>query len=369
MALLEYLNRTVPEVMPKSVQSFFYNDQLMKELRAKGMVKKSGGSHVRIVRVKSGHSDITEINGSNLSVALTKKETFSSMTGDWGRHIKPIIIAHPDISRMESAEQKKAHVMDTVNAVVQSFKNDYCRRVYLGDTSSAGKLAAVGTLNGGRSAANNANGTSSGFVNGALEFDTPTTQDTNGNTYLNEARTEDSTNDEDNWYNQFAANTGIGTDALKAAELVKLRADTYCEDEEGISLGILGLTEHQALGDEVRSYPGGGSSAIVYTPDDIENGRAHKVVLIAGGIKYFSNRWMTAAALGNFAGSGGNIDDAIYFLNPNTIELWINKGYDFKVTKFTDHLETSNQDADIAYVILESQFAVRELLANGCTRS
>ena len=40
---------------------------------------------------------------------------------------------------------------------------------------------------------------------------------------------------------------------------------------------------------------------------------------------------------------------------------------DFRVTKFADHLETSNVDADVGYIILEAQFAMTNLMANGCT--
>ena len=76
MALLEYANRTVPQLMKKSVHSFFASDPLLKKLLDSNQVKRSGGSSIKLVRIKSGHSDLTEINSSNISVPLVKKETF-----------------------------------------------------------------------------------------------------------------------------------------------------------------------------------------------------------------------------------------------------------------------------------------------------
>ena len=52
-------------------------------------------------------------------------------------------------------------------------------------------------------------------------------------------------------------------------------------------------------------------------------------------------------------------------MNPNTIEYWVNANNDFRVTKFTDHLETSNVDADVGYIILEVQLAMTNPMANG----
>ena len=76
---------------------------------------------------------------------------------------------------------------------------------------------------------------------------------------------------------------------------------------------------------------------------------------------------MTAATLG--VTGGASIAAGVYMLNPNTIEYWVNANNDFRVTKFSDHLETSNVDADVGYIILEVQLAVTNLMANGCINS
>ena len=159
---------------------------------------------------------------------------------------------------------------------------------------------------------------------------------------------------------RYVAHSGIGTDFLQTVEEIKITADSYAEDEEGISLGVLSIANHVALGEEVRSYPGGtNAAAITYTIDDLNKGRAHPTIHVAGGIQYYSNRWM-----GSHTKTG-----ACYLLNPNGCEWWVNAGNDFRTTKFTDHLETSNQDADVGYIILEVQLAVPNLLVNGCTNA
>jgi len=370
MALLEYLNHTVPDVIPKSVKSFFYRDPLMEAALKRNRVIRHGGSQVRFKRIKSGHSDISEINAANLSVSLAKRETFDTMTGDWGRYIKPIVLPHIDLDRMQSKEMKKRFIKETVDAVIVSYRNAFCRRIYLGNNATVSgrdAMAMIGSLNGGLSATPGNNGTANGFVNGGLEFDTPATQNTAGNTYMNLARRNDTVYDEDNWYNQCVLNTGIGTDFLDAAEEIKMRADSYAEDDEGITLGILGHAEHVALGQEIRSVSATTGIGLVYTPADLEKGRGHKVIHIAGGITYHSNRYLTAANLA--VNGGGPISDAAYLLNANGVEIWFNAGNDFRLTPFIDMLETSNHDADVAKCILETQFVLRELLVHGCTRS
>ena len=102
MALLEYATLTVPDVVKKSVVSFYNRDPLLKAMQGRMQVKRSGGTNVRVVRVKSGHSDVTEINETNLSVPLAKRETLSAMTGDWAKYIKPSILPHIDSDRMSS---------------------------------------------------------------------------------------------------------------------------------------------------------------------------------------------------------------------------------------------------------------------------
>ena len=362
MALLEYASFTVPDVVKKSVVSFYNQDPLLQAMQARHKVKRSGGTEVRIRRVKSAHSQVTEINATNMSVPLSKTETFGTLTGDWARYIKPIILPHYDRDRMQSKEDRANWVKDTTEAAMLSLKNDVLRRLYVGDPTTTA-LSGMGSLNG-----HYGNGTSSGFERGALEFNTPADQASTGNSYLGQARLNDTADFVNNWHNQYQVGI-IGSTFLKAAEEVKITADSYADDSEGISLGVLSIANQVALGEEVRSYPGsvsvaaGGGSAMMYTPDDIKSGRAHPTVWMVGGIRYYSNRWMSTGT--STTGMGGE-ESACYLLNPNQIEYWVNANNDFRVTKFTDHLATSNQDADVGYIIMESQFAVPNLLANGC---
>ena len=367
MALLEYLNHTVPDVVKKSVNSFFFQDPAMDAMRKRGNIKRNGGSLVRFKRIKSGHSDVSEISGANLSVNLAKRETFDTMTGDWGRYIKPIVIPHLDMDRMENAAQKKQFIQETSQACIQSFKNDVVKRWYLGNAATAAVTPMIGSLNGGLAATPGANGTANGFRFGALVFDVPATQDsTAGLTYMNLDRRQDAVRDEDNWHNQFKAHAGIGTDFLETVEEIKMVADSYCDDNEGISMGVLGHVEHVQLGKEIRTLGGRAGGGLMYTPTDLDKGFAQKAIHVAGGIAYHSNRFITAARLS--VGGGAALTGACYLLNPNTLEFWINAGHDFNVTKFTNHMEHGNQAADIAYCVLEAQYCVRELLTQGCTR-
>jgi len=357
MALLEYATFTVPDVVKKSVVSFYNQDPLLQALQSRHKVKRSGGTEVRIRRVKSAHSQVVEINATNMSVPLSKTETFGTLTGDWARYIKPIILPHFDRDRMQSKEDRANWVKDTTEAAMMSLKNDVLRRLYIGDSTTTA-LAGLGSLNG-----EYGNGTSAGFTRGALEFLDPDDQATTGNSYLAQARLSDATNFVNNWHNQHKSHTGIGTDFLKTAEEIKITADTFADDSEGIALGILSIADQVALGEEVRSYPGAGGSAnfarLMYTPADVKAGLSHPTVWMVGGVRYYSNRWMTSANMGKVG--------ACYLLNPNQIEYWVNANNDFRVTKFTDHLETSNVDADVGYIILEAQFAMTNLMANGCT--
>jgi len=356
MALLEYANYTVPDVVKKSIISFFNRDPLMKDLTNRNKIRRSGGTNVRVTRVKGKHSDITEINASNISVPLTKYETTATLTGDWTKYIKPVILPHIDRDRMQSREDLKRFVKDNTDAAMMTFHTDFMRQLYMGSVAS---LPGLGTLNGFKTGL-----TSTGFENGALRFQTPTNQAASGLSYLGQTRVQDTVDFVDNYFNQFKDHTGIGTDFLKTAEEVKITADTYAQDEEGISLGILSIADHVKLGEEVRTYPGtaGVTAALQYSVDDLEKGRAHPTVYVANGVRYYANRWMSDLGIN----SGATSTEHVYLLNPNGIEFWVNANNDFRVTKFTDHLETSNYDADVAYIVLEAQFCVPNLLIQGC---
>lgn len=353
MALLEYLNRTVPDLVRKRIPSFFAEDPLLNALEKSNRVDRSGGSFVKLYRTKSGHSDFSRIDSSNITIPLVKKDTFSGLKGDWGKLIKPIIIPHVDIDRAPTPEEKKKLTQDVTDAAMMSGRNQLARQLYMGDESI---MDVVGTLNGNRTGLR-----STGLQNGALSFLSPTAQAAASITYLDETRVYDSVNDEDNWYNQFVAHNGIGTDFIDTAEEIKTIADSYAEEGE-ITMGIVSIANLVKIGREARAYPGGaGRAAIVYTPADIEAGNVHKTVEVINGVHYHSNRWMTDARV------GAGIVEPCFFLNPKGIQLWVNGGHYFKTRKFHDGLETSNHDALISFISLEVQFAVINLLAQGCT--
>lgn len=353
--LLEYANLVTPELVEAYVPSFEHRDPLLKLLRSKNKRIRSGGENVRIRRVKGRHSDAVQIDGTNITVPLVKVDTFSYMSGDWGRIIKPIILPHIDRDRLTSKQEVKRWIDATVKAAMSSHMIAFTRRLY---TSVATNVAyrQIGSLNGAVGATA---GTVSGFTNGAIRWQTPAAQAAASVTYLNETRVQDTVHFTDNWFNQYGQHSGIGTDFLETVKTVKLTADSYTEEEgEGIRLGLLSITDHVAMGEEVMAYPGaGGVSSISYTVDDVVKGRSHPTVHIVGGIHYYSNRWINATDLG--------VTEGCYLLNPDGIEYWVNANNDHRVTKFTDHLETSNQDADVAYIVIEVQFAVPHLLLQG----
>lgn len=358
MGLLEFANFTVPDVVKKSIPSFYAKDPLLEALRSRNKVIRSGGTNVRVPRIKSGHSDITELNGTNLEIPLAKKETFDFAFGDWARVVKPIILPHIDRDRMQSNADKKRWVNDTTAAVMQSFHNSVSRQIYVGDVAS---LTGLGTLNGGKTGLS-----SSGFENGALRFQTPAAQSAAGVSYMNLTRNEDTANDEDNWYNQFKAHTGIATDYLTTAEELKITADSYADDNEGISIAVCSILNHVAIGDAIRTT--GTGPGLMYRPEDLDGGKAHKTVHVINGVKYFANRFITDARLtAAGAGSSAAAPGYVYLLNPNGIQYYVNAGNDFRVTKFTDHTMHGNMDADVAFVFLEVQLAVHNPLIQACT--
>lgn len=348
MSLLEYANLTVPDVMKKKAKAFFSKDRFLEKVRKSGGVKRQGGTRVNIHRVKSGHSDHVELSSANYEIPLVKRPTISLMYGDWARYGKPMILPHIDLNRMQSKEEKKEYIDTIVDAALTGFENAALRRLY---TGAASGMLGLSTLNGSTSTT----GTSVGFENGALKFALPASQT---GTYLSETRTVDSTDFEDNWYNQYKAHNGIGTDFLATAAEIKLTADSFADMGDGISVGMCSIADLVEIDDEVRAY--GGGTAIHYTPDDLEKGKAHRVLTKAGGVEYSASRFLTASAVG--------VTQPVFLLNPDYAQWWVNADCDFKVTKFTDHLLHGNQDADVAFILTEVQFAITNLLVHGCTR-
>ena len=352
MALLEYANFTVPDVVKKSIPSFYSQNPLLEAMRKRNKVIRSGGTNVQVPRIMSGHSDISELNGTNLEIPLAKKETFDYIFGDWARFVKPIILPHIDRDRMQSNEDKKRWVQDTTTAVMQSFQNSVARQMFVGDVAN---LSGFGTLNGFQTG-----GTSNGFTNGALSFTTPTAQSTAGTLYMNLARTEDTVDDQNNWYNQYAAHTGFAGTYLSVAEELKMTADSFAEDSEGVSIGMTSIANHVEIGDAIRTY-GGTMTGLMYRPEDLEKGFAQKTIHIINGVKYYNSRFMNDGRI-SVAGN-----EYVYLLNPNGISYYVNANNDFRVTKFTSHLEHGNMDADVGYVFLETQLAVHQILIQACT--
>lgn len=354
MGLLEFANFTVPDVVKKSIPSFYSQNPLLDAMRKRNKVIRSGGTNVRVPRIKSGHSDISELNGTNLEIPLAKKETFDFIFGDWARFVKPIILPHIDRDRMQSNEDKKRWVQDTTMAVMQSFQNSVARQMYVGDVSA---LTGFGTLNGKQTGL-----TASGFENGALQFEDATDTSFNqSGTYMNLTRTLDSVNDEDNWYNQYRSHSGFTATFLTSAEEVKMVADSYAEDNEGISIGLTSIFNHIEIGDVIRTYSN--STGLMYRPEDLERGMAQKTIHVINGVKYYNSRFITDSRI-DIDASGDT--GFVYLLNPNGIQYYVNANNDFRVTKFTDHTMHGNMDADVAYVFLESQLAVHQLLIQGC---
>jgi hypothetical protein len=343
MGLLEYANRTVPDVVQKAVQSAQNNDPLLKELRSKNKVIRSGGTHVRIVRAKSRHSDIVEINGSNMAIPLNKIETLSSMTGDWARYAKPIIIPHIDRNRMSDKSEVKRMISDISTAAVTTAMNRVLKQIYIGNSTT---LTGLGSLNGNKTGL-----TSSGFQNGALQFVIPASQT---GTYLNETRTVDTANDDNNWYNQGVQHGGLGTNSLKFFEQAKITADTYAMMGV-VNMGILSIADHVSVGDEVKAT-GSAAQGLHYTVEDIDKGRSVPTVWVVNGIRLYANRYMSTANMTPTVG-------AVYLLNTDTVEYWVNANEDWKVSEFKDLLQYGN-DADVAVMTAETQIAVTNLMAN-----
>lgn len=349
MSLLEYATRTVPDVVKKAaINSFYHPDELLKRLRSQNRVKRSGGTNVRFVRIKGGHSNITEMSGTSIAADLTKLETFGVLEGDWGRYVKPIMLLHVDRDRMNSRDQAKQYVEDTTTAAVTSIHNKVGRQLWIGNEA---KLKKIGTMNGNVSGL-----TATGLERGALRFQSPADQETAAITYLGETRQVDDVNQENNWYNQYEEHNGIGTDCLKAVKKATAKANTFAAEGKA-NLGVLSIDDHISLEEEIVSYPGGGGqAAVAYTVDDLEKGRVQAPITMAAGVQFYPNRFMTAANMGE--------TEAIMIVNPMGAELWVNANNDFRSTPFRDFMETMGVAADVGFIYLEIQFALPNLLVH-----
>jgi hypothetical protein len=351
MALAEYIAVTVPDVVKKRVPSFYHRDPYLGQLFKQGMVKRSGGPNVRFLRIKGGHTDTTEIDNANFTVNIVGDPIYSTMTGDWAKHIAPIVFKHTDRDRMNSPDQVKAWVKDTSEASMTRLHNRLMRQVYIGNVT---KFRTIGTLNG------NVTGLpTSGLQNGALRFETKAAQVAAGITYLNETRVFETTGDqEDNFVNHFEAHNGLAVDGLDVIQRLKTEADTYSPEGE-ISVGIGSIFDCNALDQAVRFGGGTGQPVLTYTPADVESGKAHRPITVVAGISFHSNRYITASTWGT---------EAFMLLNPKSTEYWVNAGNDFKTLPPRDMLATAGIDADVGFIVIEVQVGCPGLLWNATTK-
>lgn len=345
MAFTEYATVTVPTLVKKFVPTYFDSDPYFKMLRSTKQIKLVGSQKVRVRLVKDYHSEPTEISDSNITVALGRRNIFDYIEWDWPRLIAPLIWPHEDHERMTSTPGDAAlWVKQTTATTLEWMFKNLRKRLYLGTADS--RFYGFMTLLG-----SNTSGTRTGFANGLVVFDTIANQIASGPTWLGRSRRQDTTNDFDNWYNQYKQHSGIGVDFFDAALEAKLLADSFADTEGGgegeIDIGILSITNHIKLGTEIRNTPSGGAQ-VLYTIDNIEQGRVVPRVHVVDGVKYFSNRLFNDTTIGK--------TEPCYLLPSACIDFQVFNGLNFKTTKVFDGLETTNVDADIGYIKLSGQF-------------
>lgn len=357
MAILDFLNYANPTIIKKSVAGFYFKDPLLNEIMAKNKVIMSGGPYARFVRLKNRPSDPVEITATNMGTPLINVSISGECRADWAWYNMPLVFAHAERDRYTSKEEVARWVKDKTDACMIGFRTLVSTQLYVGTVygkTGARILDSIGTLNG-----NVTDLQPTGITHGALRFQTPTAQAAASIPYLNVTRVEDTTQDENNWYNHFAQHGGIGVDFCDIVEQVKMEADTYAEGQGEISMGVMWTRNHSYMSRALRQYPGGGGvTAITYTVDDVAKGRMIPGVFMWGGIKWYSNRKMTDTALSQ--------TQPAYLLNPDTIEFWVNAKKHFAVGKTIDLSTTTLQEADAAVVRLECQFAMTNPVSNAC---
>lgn len=364
MAFLDYVNVVTPKMLGIYVKSFEYNDPLHKRIYNNNARNEITGTDLRIRRVKASGLNVTEISAANIQTPVAITDHLEVMVADWGMMAGSISFATYDLDRMGSAEKQK-YVEQVTKAVTQADMIQTAKRMYLG-TPDLAPYNMLGSLNGG-----NTSGTKTGFTRGALMFETVATQTGGSYPYLSSNRVKTGTADENSWYNQYLAHSGIDVDFLDVEQQLKNIADSYggADDEEGIDLALMSISDHMKLGNAVRNQPGsGGVSAVHYTVDDLEKGRTHKQVFVVNGIHHYSNRLMESTIGGGTTATIGK-DQAVYLLNSRTWESWVNKNKDFAMPGgFVDRTNTTGTLALVAVWQRQKQVPVcTELLRNACT--
>lgn len=368
MAINEYLTLTLPQLVERYRFGFIDNDPFFKEIKAKRKVIRAGGTKVRIRRVIGRHSDISPLDATNFTIPIARVDTFTTMEGDWGKFGFPIVFPHHDRDRLPTPAERKRWIDATTRACIMDKMIGIKTRVITGALRGGNATyGLIGTLNGSAAAAALAK---TGFTNGALRFETPATQAAGATTYLELARSEDTTNDTNHWHNQYIAHNGIGVDFLETVEELKAFADDWDDPEEGelaggISMGLLSIANWRKLSNEARTYPGtGGVAAVHYTVDDMLKGRTLPKVTMVGGVRYLPIRQMqTSSRADNMNGP----TEPCLLINPGAVEYWINAGNDMKVGKSVNLWETQGTAADVSWGANETQFAVPNLQACACT--
>lgn len=361
MPLLEYAALTVPKIAPKYRQAFFMKDAFWSDImRASGKDMLTGGTKVRFRRVISGHSEFTVIDGANLQIPVNKSDTFTYGEYDWARVGAPLVFPHIDRDRLFDAAEKKAWTAAITKACVTDKMIGISQRVVTGALRHGNPAyGAIGTLNGSAAAAAKA---VSGLENGAIRFETPTAQSAGATSYLGLTRTEDTANETNNWYNQYIGHNGIEVDFLDVADELVEWANSWSEDDERIQTALVSIRNARRISAAARTYGGGGVSSVQYTYDDVMKGRILPAITVINGVKYIPYRPMGTSA---GADSMNGPTEPALFINPKAICYKVNKGYDMRVGKIQDHLDLNGIDADVGFLVNESQCAVENLQAVG----
>ena len=363
--VLDYFARAVPVVVQKAIATYYMKDPLFKALLSKRRINLQGGPQVRIPRVIGGHSSAVEISATNMRVPISGEPVLDTLSFDWGMYAQPIVIPHWNRWRANTPADFQAMLKDTTMAALSSFKRNVSKHIYFGNTTQANgvSFSRLGTLNGLTTGL-----ASLGLENGAIRFQTPSAQAAAAVTYLGGTRSLDTgAYNANNWFNQYAAHNGVNVDFFDAVELVKMQADSFCDEseDEGITLGLCGTDTARKISRAARLYPGTGVQAqVVLTLKDLEAGKAVPRVNAAAGVVFHPVRWMDTT-LYSYSSAASLPTELAYLINPMAVSWHVNAGMDFRVGKWVNMLDANNTYADRCLVELQAQFTVDNLLKCG----
>lgn len=357
MGFIEYANNVLPILVPQYMKAFGGIDPTWRDITQPNRKQLSGGERVRIRRIKGGQSEPQVMDGTRHTLSFSPEGVFDKVEFDWVRFLLPVIFDHRDQNRYSPAEAKRV-VQEVVSATMGRHMHRMMRWFYSGEAVGGitpNLYPYLGTLWGPSTV-----GKTTGLTNGAISFRTPANQVAAGLTYGGLARSYDSTDYMDLWYNEFKAHPGIGAGFLSVVEEIKKLADLNSDmPTSGIKYGLMSVAHHTLLGDEIRSYPGTVGSALTYTVDDLEKGKAHKVVHVAGGVHYHATRF--------FPPSAQAAQEPVLLINPDGIEYWVNRSLDHKARPAVDGLNGYGVDADVIVVETEMQMLCTKPYLQGAT--